>query len=154
MSKKKKDVWFPAKKYGVGWGLPVTWQGWVVFILYMVMITVPSFMVTGSSWGKFFFCVLLHFTDSLACLYLLEKGRITWFQMGRQVEVALQEKGLLNNDSFPLSRELGLTLSWAAHLMPSRLTCYDSFFTWCLYRTEPLPEIMPVWQHTQLYYFV
>ena len=62
MSKKKKDVWFPAKKYGVGWGLPVTWQGWVVFILYMVMITVPSFMVTGSSWGKFFFvfyCILL-----------------------------------------------------------------------------------------------
>jgi hypothetical protein len=22
--------WFPAKRYGWGWGLPVTWQGWAV----------------------------------------------------------------------------------------------------------------------------
>jgi len=21
--------WFPAKRYGWGWGLPVTWQGWL-----------------------------------------------------------------------------------------------------------------------------
>lgn len=29
---KSKDIWFPAKKYGYGWGLPVKWQGWVAFI--------------------------------------------------------------------------------------------------------------------------
>jgi hypothetical protein len=22
--------WFPAKRYGWGWGLPVAWQGWAV----------------------------------------------------------------------------------------------------------------------------
>lgn len=26
--------WFPAKRYGWGWGLPVTWQGWVVLAAY------------------------------------------------------------------------------------------------------------------------
>ncbi|MGB6489033.1 MAG: hypothetical protein WBE91_19315 [Steroidobacteraceae bacterium] len=24
--------WFRAKRYGWGWGLPLTWQGWVVFV--------------------------------------------------------------------------------------------------------------------------
>lgn len=31
-----KNIWFPAKHYGLGWGLPVTWQGWVVLLLYML----------------------------------------------------------------------------------------------------------------------
>ncbi|HTS17465.1 MAG TPA: hypothetical protein VMP11_07825 [Verrucomicrobiae bacterium] len=25
-----KRVWFRAKRYGWGWGLPCAWQGWVV----------------------------------------------------------------------------------------------------------------------------
>jgi hypothetical protein len=24
--------WFRAKRYGWGWGLPLTWQGWAVFV--------------------------------------------------------------------------------------------------------------------------
>jgi len=35
MGNKKDQIWFPAKKYGVGWGLPITWQGWVVLLLYI-----------------------------------------------------------------------------------------------------------------------
>lgn len=30
-----KTYWFPAKTYGVGWGLPCAWQGWVALILYL-----------------------------------------------------------------------------------------------------------------------
>ena len=30
----EKEYWFPAKKYGWGWGLPSTWQGWVVYCVY------------------------------------------------------------------------------------------------------------------------
>ena len=26
--------WFPAKRYGWGWGLPCTWQGWLVLALF------------------------------------------------------------------------------------------------------------------------
>jgi len=30
--------WFPAKTYGWGWGLPRTWEGWMVLVLYAVAI--------------------------------------------------------------------------------------------------------------------
>ena len=26
--------WFPAKRYGWGWGLPTAWQGWVVLAVF------------------------------------------------------------------------------------------------------------------------
>ena len=30
--------WFPAKRYGWGWGPPNNWQGWVVLALYMAAV--------------------------------------------------------------------------------------------------------------------
>jgi hypothetical protein len=27
--------WFPAKRYGWGWGPPVTWQGWAVLLVWL-----------------------------------------------------------------------------------------------------------------------
>ncbi len=30
--------WFPAKRYGWGWGPPCTWQGWMVFIIYFALV--------------------------------------------------------------------------------------------------------------------
>ena len=30
--------WFPAKRYGWGWGPPVTWQGWVVLSAYILAL--------------------------------------------------------------------------------------------------------------------
>ena len=32
--------WFPAKRYGWGWGLPATWQGWLVLAVFGVLIVV------------------------------------------------------------------------------------------------------------------
>ena len=37
-----KRYWFPAKKYGYGWGWPTTWEGWVVFIAYFVALAVSG----------------------------------------------------------------------------------------------------------------
>jgi hypothetical protein len=34
------QYWFPVKRYGWGWGLPVRWQGWVVLALYFASIYV------------------------------------------------------------------------------------------------------------------
>ncbi len=33
-----KTYWFPVKRYGWGWGPPVCWQGWVVFLAYLALI--------------------------------------------------------------------------------------------------------------------
>jgi hypothetical protein len=30
--------WFPAKRYGWGWGPPSTWQGWVVLLIYLTFV--------------------------------------------------------------------------------------------------------------------
>ena len=38
MSELEKEIWFPAKRYGWGWGFPVTWQGWVVFLGYIILV--------------------------------------------------------------------------------------------------------------------
>jgi hypothetical protein len=30
--------WFPAKRYGWGWGLPRVWQGWLVIVTFAVLV--------------------------------------------------------------------------------------------------------------------
>lgn len=35
-----KTYWFPAKRYGWGWGPPVAWQGWAVLIGFCVAVSV------------------------------------------------------------------------------------------------------------------
>lgn len=31
----RRVYWFPARRYGWGWGLPLTWQGWVVLTVFI-----------------------------------------------------------------------------------------------------------------------
>ena len=38
----ERRYWFPAKRYGWGWGFPVRWQGWVVMILWTIWMIVGS----------------------------------------------------------------------------------------------------------------
>jgi len=38
MTDRKQKFWFRAKSYGFGWGLPASWQGWVVFALYLALV--------------------------------------------------------------------------------------------------------------------
>lgn len=37
MTRDQQAPWFPAKRYGWGWGPPATWQGWVVLALYLTL---------------------------------------------------------------------------------------------------------------------
>jgi hypothetical protein len=38
MVERDPKYWFPAKRYGWGWGLPATWQGWVFLIIWLIVI--------------------------------------------------------------------------------------------------------------------
>jgi hypothetical protein len=38
----QKQIWFPAKRYGWGWGLPCRWQGWVVFAVWGALMILSS----------------------------------------------------------------------------------------------------------------
>jgi len=37
--------WFPAKRYGWGWGLPTTWQGWIAVLAFVVLIAAGSILL-------------------------------------------------------------------------------------------------------------
>lgn len=43
---KKNDIWFPAKRHGFGWGLPVKWQGWVVLVVYGLLLVIGAIFLT------------------------------------------------------------------------------------------------------------
>jgi hypothetical protein len=33
-----KPYWFAARRFGWGWGLPLTWQGWLVYALWFAVL--------------------------------------------------------------------------------------------------------------------
>jgi hypothetical protein len=35
---RESSYWFPAKRYGWGWGPPIAWQGWTVLALWLIAI--------------------------------------------------------------------------------------------------------------------
>ncbi len=36
--------WFPAKRYGWGWGPPSSWQGWVVLVVFVGLVIAGIFL--------------------------------------------------------------------------------------------------------------
>jgi hypothetical protein len=65
----KPRYWFPAKTYGWGWGIPSTWEGWVVMALFMaVMLAGGIYLLPRYGEGPF-----LAFTF-VCCMALLAEG--------------------------------------------------------------------------------
>ena len=42
--KEKPEYWFRAKRYGLGWDLPLTWQGWVTYGVFIACLIGTSFL--------------------------------------------------------------------------------------------------------------
>ncbi|MEP6800848.1 MAG: hypothetical protein ABJC07_02845 [Acidobacteriota bacterium] len=40
----RSSYWFPAKRYGWGWGLPISWRGWLVFVGFFVLLAVAGYV--------------------------------------------------------------------------------------------------------------
>jgi hypothetical protein len=46
--------WFPAKRYGWGWGVPATWQGWLVLAAFAGLLVADFIMFPPSRYpGRF-----------------------------------------------------------------------------------------------------
>jgi hypothetical protein len=41
----EQKYWFPAKRYGWGWGLPCSWQGWVAVGVFSVLLGLGSLLL-------------------------------------------------------------------------------------------------------------
>ncbi len=61
----KKKYWFRAKDYGWGWGLPLTWQGWLAFVTFgVVLLSSVNMLILPYAQGEVppanwivFFCI-------------------------------------------------------------------------------------------------
>jgi len=53
----KTRYWFPAKRYGWGWGPPQTWQGWAVFLVWLLAVAVAALRLAPHHLTAFL-CVL------------------------------------------------------------------------------------------------
>lgn len=55
MAESKPAYWFPRKPpgHGWGWGLPLTWQGWVAFIGFYVLLIVGAVLILPHGAGYY-----------------------------------------------------------------------------------------------------
>lgn len=38
----ENHYWFRAKHFGVGWGLPCSWQGWTFFFIWLAVLAIAA----------------------------------------------------------------------------------------------------------------
>jgi len=79
MSEQPK-YWFPSKRYGWGWGVPTTWQGWVVIAIYVTLIGAGAYVISPSSEPGLFaaYLVFLSFLLIAVCWTKGEPPRWHW----------------------------------------------------------------------------
>jgi hypothetical protein len=72
--------WFPAKRYGWGWGPPATWQGWAVLAAFIILIAIGVFIVPPHrSPTKFIgYVVILSIALTGVCWWKGEPPRWRW----------------------------------------------------------------------------
>jgi hypothetical protein len=80
MQNNQKQIWFPAKKYGWGWGLPCTWQGWVVFLVWIALLVTGGVFLTRTNNIALFiaYAVTLAIALFVICLIKGETPRWRW----------------------------------------------------------------------------
>ena len=72
--------WFRAKRYGYGWGFPVTWQGWLVMAVFLMVLLGAGKLLMPQHAGAFLAVALLASTGLIAVCYA--KGEPTRWRWG------------------------------------------------------------------------
>ena len=75
---KKIEYWFRAKRYGWGWGIPSTWQGWVTLIIYMVLIAASAFLFPPAGEMAIFWCITVILTLLLIVICWVKGEPLRW----------------------------------------------------------------------------
>ncbi len=72
-----KKIWFRARRYGWGWGLPCAWQGWVVLVAFFAAIIGPQFLLLPGHKGIYLGITAVAFVLLIAICWI--KGeRLRW----------------------------------------------------------------------------
>ena len=73
-------AWFPAKRYGWGWGPPRRWQGWVVLATYVAAMGAGPFFLNLHPPAAAFFAYVAAATAVFiaVCWWKGERPRWRW----------------------------------------------------------------------------
>lgn len=88
MDKNKNKIWFRRKLYGWGW-VPVTWQGWLVTLLYVALIVLAGLTIDGNSPRSelaFTFIIPVALITVALVRILYRKGEPPRWQWGKDIE--------------------------------------------------------------------
>jgi hypothetical protein len=81
MNTNEKKIWFPAKKYGWGWGLPCAWQGWVVYAVWFVLFFAGAIFLAPHNIG--FYVVYALVLSIALCVTVFTKGEKPRWRWGK-----------------------------------------------------------------------
>ena len=76
-----ESYWFPAKRYGWGWGAPVTWQGWVVLVIWAAALAEGLFLLRhhqNAPWLRLAYVLLMCILIGVVCYLKGEPPKWRW----------------------------------------------------------------------------
>lgn len=82
-SSQARKYWFPAKRYGWGWGLPSTWQGWAVLLIYFALVVGGIPLLHSTKGALVYLAYVLVLTAALIVVCWLTGERPRWRWGGR-----------------------------------------------------------------------
>jgi hypothetical protein len=78
MEPQKQRYWFPAKRFGWGWGPPTTWQGWVVLAVWVVATVVGARRLTHRPGALVLYVLMTAAVLIAICFAKGERPRWRW----------------------------------------------------------------------------
>jgi len=77
--------WFPAKRYGWGWGPPTVWQGWLVLIGFFALVLAGAVLVLPQRGPVVFVAYTLVLSVVLMVICWIKGERPRWRWGGKDV---------------------------------------------------------------------
>ena len=80
MNEAPKKIWFAAKTYGLGWGLALCWQGWLVYFIYVVLLFggIAEILVGRKANPGFFVLYTIGVSLGLCFVCWLKGEKLAW----------------------------------------------------------------------------
>ncbi|WP_198085347.1 hypothetical protein [Variovorax sp. E3] len=80
----KPPYWFPAKRYGWGWGVPTCWQGWMVIAVYAVLVAMAVVFIRPARDPLLFVAAVSGLSIALVAVCWLKGEPPRWRWGGKQ----------------------------------------------------------------------
>jgi hypothetical protein len=78
MKTEEKKFWFPAKRCGYGWGPPNCWQGWLVILAYVALLSGGAFLLRPDRHAVLFVAYVVGLSIILTIICWLKGEKAGW----------------------------------------------------------------------------